>query len=187
MILIWSYHFLADEQYPNLFPELRARVGTCLLSCGSSGQKEKASRVTCDENWTCTEPASKIFCQGLMKAVLTLWAERSWESCRQRALGRPVIAPRAGRKRFLPASQIWWLPKPGTNSLGPGRWPLVVCLGAVNLLASPGELCGRGWSQLGGVHSGGIWGGNGPAAGALIGLRAVSRELARSGCHPARG
>ena len=58
MILIWSYHFLADEQCPSREGrELLARVGTCLLSCGSSGQKEKASGVICDENWTCTEPA----------------------------------------------------------------------------------------------------------------------------------
>jgi hypothetical protein len=115
---------------------------------------------------------TKIVCQGLMKAVLTLWAERPWESCRQRALGRPVIAPRAGRKRFLPASQIWWLPKPGTNSLGPGRWFRVLVL-QKNSLPRGSSAAGAGPSWVGGTRampSGEIWGGNGPDLFPPIGL-----------------
>jgi hypothetical protein len=52
---------------------------------------------------------SKIFCQGLMEAVLTLWAERSWESTGQMALNRPRMAPGAARKQFVAAIEIWWL------------------------------------------------------------------------------
>ena len=45
--------------FPHFFHFLH--LGTNLFTCNpttrSSGQKEKASRVTCDENRTCTEPA----------------------------------------------------------------------------------------------------------------------------------
>jgi hypothetical protein len=46
----------------------------------------------------------------------------------------------------------------------------------------PGQLCGRGWSELGEGHwgGGGFWqdlGGNGPAAGALIGLTPLPQPL----------
>jgi hypothetical protein len=55
---------------------------------------------------------SKKFCQGLVNAVLTLWDERSWGSCRQRALGRPAIA------RSLVANDLREHPNPEPSPSG---------------------------------------------------------------------
>jgi hypothetical protein len=94
--------------------------------------------------------------------VLTLWAERSWESCRQRALGRPVTArslPRTkNSERARTGGYRTKLPIPLP------RGPLWFVLGLHFFLGLPrGEQrCGRCWSQLGGGHSGdALWRGLG--------------------------
>jgi hypothetical protein len=89
-----------------------------------------------------------------MNAVLSLWAERSWESARQRALNRPrmwhlvLLA-----NHFVLQARLWWL----CRDLNKTRWAAGVCVlsWCCNFVSPPpGELCGRGWSQLGEGHSG---------------------------------
>jgi hypothetical protein len=96
---------------------------------------------------------SKIVCHGLMDAVLTPWAGRSWESTGQRALNRPRMAPGAPREPFLAVIEIWWLSQLGTNFAGPRG--SVFYLGAAIFLAPPGGalrpgLAPAGWGALGG-------------------------------------
>jgi hypothetical protein len=122
---------------------------------------------------------SKIFCDGLVNAVLAFGPGDLGHSSRQRALSRSRTAPTAARKlicccdRDLVALQAW-----DKFAIRSGRG----CLCSVSVLhfflPPPGGLCGRGWSQLGGWHTGdALWrylGGGRPrrctAAGALIGL-----------------
>jgi hypothetical protein len=114
-----------------------------------------------------------------MKAVLTLWAERSWESCRQRALGRPVIARSLVANDILRASEKCCSVESHQISLC--ARPSVVCLGAaIFFLALPGGAALRpglvpaGWGGTRAMPSGEVWGGGGGlAAGALIGLLAL--------------
>jgi hypothetical protein len=91
-----------------------------------------------------------------MKAVLALWAERSWESTRQKALDRPRMAPSAARERFFACKRDLWL----CRDLNKSRRPRgsVFCLGAAKKIAPPGGLCGRGWPQLGAGWWGALWG-----------------------------
>jgi hypothetical protein len=77
------------------------------------------------------EVISKIICQGLMKAVLTLWAGRTWESTGQRALNRTRIAPGAPRGPLLAAIEICALRSHPKVSSAARRG--VVCLGAAFL------------------------------------------------------
>ena len=116
-----------------------------------------------------------------MKAVLALWPERSWESCRQRVLSRPVTARSLSRTIYCERARTVALLRATRSPSAPGRWPvvLVLGLGAAKKLASPGGAALRpglvpaGWGAFGrcplarfGVW---VWGGNGPgpaAAGA---------------------
>jgi hypothetical protein len=114
-----------------------------------------------------------------MKAVLALWPERSWESCRQRVLGRPVIARSLSRTIYCERARTVALLRATRSPSAPGRWPVVLCLGlgAAKKIASPGGAALRpglvpaGWGAFGRCPLArfGVWGGNGPgpaAAGA---------------------
>jgi hypothetical protein len=87
-----------------------------------------------------------------MKAVLTLWAERSWESTGQMALNRTRIARSAPREPLLAGIENGALHShPKVCSAARVS---VVCLGAAIFLASPGGalrpgLVPAGWGALG--------------------------------------
>jgi hypothetical protein len=87
------------------------------------------------------------------------------------------MPPGAPREPFLAAIEICALIATQNLDRRPGALRSAVCLGAAIVLVSTGGalrpgLVPAGWGGTRAMPSGEIWGGNGPAAGALIELMA---------------
>jgi hypothetical protein len=91
-----------------------------------------------------------------------------------KAAPQPAASNTASAARKLFVAAVVYSALLATHQISHSAGPLVSCLGAVKKIAPPGgALCsatGAGPSWVGGTRampSGEIWGGNGPAAGAL--------------------
>jgi hypothetical protein len=102
-----------------------------------------------------------MFCDWLVDTVLALWAGDLGNPIAlvvgPKAAGNPialVVGPKAAREiGALLATHTHQIPLCGRSArVCAGRWFRVFVLHF--FLPPPGELCDRGWSQLGGGHSG---------------------------------
>jgi hypothetical protein len=140
-------------------------------------QDPKVQQIRSTTSWVAAEQGvlSKIaycFCHGLASTVLTFGPGNLGHSSRQRALGHSAHGTYCCSGTFCCCYRYAAIARATRFVASPGL--LVVCLGAAFFCLPRGSsAAGAGPSWVGGARampSGEIWGGNGAAAGALIGL-----------------